>query len=118
MWKILFEFCQCCHSVLQSLVLVRFICFLLLVWQQVVIVGSLGTDFVTENCIFSLLVPNLACSSCLLNGKVMVWGFFDTHLGILVYCNYLFECFSSFHFSGSCSHWSSLKGDYGVGFFK
>lgn len=37
-------------SVLQPLVFTKLVCFPLLLWQQVVILGRLWRDFVTENC--------------------------------------------------------------------
>lgn len=106
--------------VLQFLVLIRLICFLLLLWQQVVIVGRLGTHFVTENCTF-LTCQHLTWLAilCLLNGKIVVVGFFfNAYLGVLSTCNYLFRgCCNSFRSPGGCSHWSNLtQGDYGLGF--
>lgn len=44
-------------SVLQSLVLCRFICFVLLLWQQVVVVSRLRA----ENYLLNLTASNLAC---------------------------------------------------------
>lgn len=78
MWKILFVWFLSVlpDSVLQSLVLARLICFLLSLWQQVVIVGRLRTDSVTENCTF-LTRQHLTWLAVLrlLDGKVVVWVF-------------------------------------------
>lgn len=64
-------------SVQQSLVLIRFICSLILLWQQVVIVGTLRADFVTENLTF-LTCQYLTWLAVwgLWNGKVVVWVWF------------------------------------------
>jgi len=51
-WKTIWFLSVLPDSILQSLVLARFICFLLLLWQQVVIVGRFKTDLAIENCMF------------------------------------------------------------------
>ena len=83
MWKILFAWFLSVlpDSILQSLVLIRFICFLVLLWQQVVIVCRLRTDYVVENRTF-LTCQHLTWLAvlCLLNGKVVVWVFFKCML--------------------------------------